>query len=178
MKSYISILIPLLLTSSALCSPVPPSDSSSQLCPPDVDIHVILADYIDLFYNQLNFTAAINKYVAENLTQHNPALPNSREAQINAVAALVPNYGPPELQVFMVDDIGHKPAAVNDREGTSDPGTAGYAMTLTRWPGKNSSGTVLTGVTDIYRVSQSGLFVEHWDLIEALPPNSTNPDPF
>ncbi|UKZ54324.1 hypothetical protein TrVGV298_008132 [Trichoderma virens] len=39
------------------------------------------------------------------------------------------------------------------------------------------TGLPITGVADIYRFEGSCM-VEHWDVIEGLPPNSTNPMPF
>jgi len=53
-----------------------------------------------------------------------------------------------------------------------------FAMTFTRWTGKPGTGLPVTGVADVYRIDSRGLLAEHWDAIEALPENTTNPDPF
>lgn len=129
-----------------------------------------------IFYDEGNYTLAMTKYLAPNMIQHNPTIANGRDAQIAAVRVITQGYVP-SVQVVMVDKHGMGPAASNGSSAAS-PDTAGFAMTYTRWTSEPGKDLPLSGVADVYRIGCDGLFVEHWDAIEALPQNATNPNPF
>ncbi|KAJ2971953.1 hypothetical protein NQ176_g7433 [Zarea fungicola] len=115
--------------------------------------------FIYQFYQQRDFQGAMDKYVSPTLIQHNPQLANGSQAQTNAVISILANYDGPEFQIVLVDE------------------QKGYASVFNRFRGKAGTGLPATGVTDIYRFEGSCM-VEHWDVIESLPANSTNPNPF
>jgi predicted SnoaL-like aldol condensation-catalyzing enzyme len=165
------------LVSSALSVPTPHHGRDAAHCPGEVNIRDIFSDYVHIFYTQRNYSLAMNKYIAPDLIQHNPTLANGRDAEIAAVLATTSSYVP-HLQVAMVDKYGIGPAASNSKGIKIAPDTAGFAMIFTRWTGKPGTDLPVTGVADVYRIDSCGLLAEHWDVIEALPENATNPDPF
>jgi len=169
------ILAPLLLASSALSTPTPQPGHHATHEARDIDIREIFSDFVDIFYYQGNYSLALNKYLAPDMIQHNPGLANGRDVEVATVLSVTKGYIP-SVQVFMVDKHGIGPAASNG--SAVSPDTAGFGMTFTRWRGAPGTGLPLTAVVDVYRIDYRGLLVEHWDAIEALPANSTNPDPF
>lgn len=108
-----------------------------------------------MFYAEKDVERAFDTYVAKDYVQHNPGLPDGREA---AVTALKPMFARPgavfEVKRIIVDgDI-----AVIHLFGRGDPATRGAA------------------VVDIYRMA-GGKIVEHWDVIQPMPEKSANAHP-
>jgi len=122
-------------------------------------IRSIFDAFVEQFYFQRDFQGAVDTYVSPNLIQHNPQLANGSQAQVDAVTAILANYNGPDFQLALVDE------------------ERGYGVVYSRFQGKQGTGLPFTGVADVYRFEGSCM-VEHWDVIEALPPNSTNPVPF
>jgi predicted SnoaL-like aldol condensation-catalyzing enzyme len=145
--------------------------------PGEINIREIFSDYVHIFYSQRNYSLAMNKYLAPDLIQHSPTLANGRDAQIAAVLNITSGYVP-HVQAVVVDEHGIGPAVGNINGTTMAPDTAGFAMTFTRRTGEPGTGLPVTGVADVYRIDSRGLLVEHWDAIEVLPEDATNPDPF
>jgi len=75
------------------------------------------------------------------------------------VSSILPNFDGPNFELLLVDE------------------ERGYGIVYNRFVGKPGTGNPLTVAVDIYRFEGSCM-VEHWDAIEGLPANSTNPDPF
>jgi predicted SnoaL-like aldol condensation-catalyzing enzyme len=171
------IFTPLLLASSALSTPTSQHDHNGIHDPRELNIREIFSDFVHIFYDQRNYSLALNKYLAPDLIQHNPTLANGRDAEIAAVLSITKGYIP-SVQIFMVDKNGIGPAARSSNGSGASPDTAGFGMTYTRWTGEPGTGLPLTAVVDVYRIDHRGLLVEHWDAIEPLPANTTNPDPF
>ncbi|KAN0078640.1 hypothetical protein V8E54_005153 [Elaphomyces granulatus] len=84
---------------------------------------------------------------------------NGRDAEVAAVNNIVSKYDGPNFELVLVDE------------------QCGYGIVFNRFIGKPETGLPLTVVVEIYRFNGSCM-VGHWDAIEALPANSTNPDPF
>jgi predicted SnoaL-like aldol condensation-catalyzing enzyme len=142
-----------------------PSARSSEDCgssssyAPGTGIREIFNDFVKQFYIQRDFAGAADKYIASNLIQHNPQIANGRDAEVAAVNNILPKYDGPTFELVLVDE------------------QRGYGIVFNRFIGKPGTGLPLTVVVDIYRFDGCCM-VEHWDAIEALPANSTNPDPF
>ncbi|UKZ80098.1 hypothetical protein TrVFT333_007863 [Trichoderma virens FT-333] len=119
----------------------------------------IFNTFVDQFYFKRDFQGAMKKYVSSNLIQHNPQIANGSQAQVEVVTSILANYDGPEFELVIIDV------------------ERGYGVVFNRFRGKAGTGLPITGVADIYRFEGSCM-VEHWDVIEGLPPNSTNPMPF
>lgn len=126
---------------------------------PDPDLternRAVVQDFARLFYAEKNVRAAFIAHVAPDYIQHNPGLPDGREA---AIAALEPKFSDPkasfEVKRILVDG-NHAMIHLHARP---EPGARGAA------------------VADLYRL-ENGRIVEHWDVIQPVPPTSANPHP-
>jgi predicted SnoaL-like aldol condensation-catalyzing enzyme len=166
MRFHLKLALLLPFLSSLPHSNGAPNPLQPPYCPPQPatphEQTILFNQFVKEFYVQQNIQQnvadALSTYVAKNLIQHNPNLPNGSAAELEIVVPIFANYTP-QVQHVMV--------------------TGGYGMIFNRFTPR--AGTVglpaFTAVMDLYRFEGSCL-VEHWDVIEALPPNSTNPDPF
>jgi len=115
----------------------------------------IVEDFADIFYREKNVRKAFLKYVSENYIQHNPNIPDGRDA---AIAALEPKFSSPgasfDIKRILVDS---NPAAIHlhGRLTTDNPGGA---------------------VVDLFRL-EDGKIAEHWDVLQPVPEKSVNPHP-
>lgn len=115
----------------------------------------IVQAFADLFYRQHRVRDAFNAYVAADYIQHNPGLPDGRDAAIQALTPMFSNPGATfEIKRILVDG---NMAAIH-LYGRGDPATKGAA------------------VVDLYRL-EGGKIVEHWDVIQPMPAKSDNPHP-
>lgn len=126
---------------------------------PDCRIRDIFNGYVEEWVFQRNFSGAAAKYLSPNIIQHNPQIANGSAAMVAAVGPILANYDGPTYTLVVVDEEKN------------------LAVTLNRYVGKAGTGLPIAGVADFYRF-EGTCIVEHWDVIESLPPNSTNPDPF
>jgi predicted SnoaL-like aldol condensation-catalyzing enzyme len=115
----------------------------------------IVLRFVDLFYRQKDVRRAFTTCVAEQYVQHNPNIPDGREA---AIDYLEPMFSRPEarfdIKRILVDgDL----AAVHlhGRPNEDEPGGA---------------------VVDLFRL-ENGLIVEHWDVLQPFPKHAINPHP-
>ena len=119
------------------------------------DNRAIVLRFVDLFYRQKNVRKAFATFVADDYVQHNPNIPDGREA---AMKVLEPMFSRPnsrfDVKRVLVDgDL----AAVHlyGRGSEDDPGGA---------------------VVDLFRLDK-GLIVEHWDVLQPMPKQAVNPHP-
>ena len=146
--------------SSGLASPL---ENLTNYCNPGRpatgrELRGIFYDFVEEFYFQRDFAGAAEKYVAPNMIQHNPQVANGSAALVASVAPLS-NFDGPTFQLALVDE------------------ERGYGIVFNRFVAKPGTGLSLTAVADFWRF-EGTCMVEHWDVIEALPSNSTNPVPF
>lgn len=114
----------------------------------------VITEFARLMYDERNPAEAFDRFVAPDYIQHNPMVPDGRDA---ALAFLTPLYTNPDsrfdVQRMLVDgDL----AAVHVRA--------------------HPAGRPLLAVADFYRVAD-GRIVEHWDAIQPVPAESANDHP-
>lgn len=115
----------------------------------------IIEDFARLFYVERDVKQAFETYVAPDYVQHNPSVPDGRDA---AIKLLQPMFSDPnhsfEVRKIIVDgDL----AAIHIF-ARPDPSARGAA------------------VADFYRL-KDGKIVEHWDVIQPIPEKAANAHP-
>jgi len=117
------------------------------------ELRAMIEDFCELFYAQRQPRAAFEKHVSADYLQHSPALTDGPEA---ALRMLEPLFGREEARFEVKRILIDDPYAVVHLHGRPDPALPGVA------------------VADFYRV-ENGKIVEHWDVIQPVPENRTNP---
>ena len=139
---------------AAAAAPAPAKKATVDHLLTEKNRRIVLA-FAELFYGQRKVRQAFETYVSDAYIQHNPSLPDSREA---AIEALEPMFNVPgsryDVQRILVDgDL----AAIH-LHGRSSPEALGGA------------------VVDMFRI-EAGKIVEHWDVVQAVPAKSANAHP-
>jgi predicted SnoaL-like aldol condensation-catalyzing enzyme len=117
----------------------------------------LVLKFYDLACNKKQVVEAAN-FLAEDYIQHNPFIANGKEGFITALSAFFVKYPKRQSQIQRVltdNELGLVALhikAINDPEDANDLGTA---------------------MIDIFRV-ENGLIVEHWDVVQPIPPQSVN----
>ena len=114
----------------------------------------IITEFARLFYLERDVAAAFETFVAPGYIQHNPGIPDGRDA---AVAALVPMFADPDFHA--------------DLKRVLADGDYGV-IHLRGYRGDQRGGAVM----DLYRVAD-GKIVEHWDVIQPIPDTARNDHP-
>lgn len=129
------------------------SDSTAKL---EAANKAVVAAYEQAAFEKKDINEAAS-YVAEDLIQHNPTVPNGKEGVVNGIGGYLlktyPNLKITEKRVLTSGDyvIVHKYGQF-DSTNAADPGVA---------------------IIDIFRVVD-GKIVEHWDVIQPIPAQSAN----
>ncbi|MFF0267012.1 nuclear transport factor 2 family protein [Kribbella sp. NPDC004536] len=119
------------------------------------DNRAAFEQFVELFYTRKRVAEAFAFLVADDYRQHNPNLPDGPAA---AVEALTPKFdGSPDAR-FEVQRI------------LVDGDLAMVHVKATR------PGAPPAAVADIYRFS-AGRIVEHWDVLQPMPPNPVHDHP-
>ena len=114
----------------------------------------VITDFARLFYLERDVRTAFETFVAPGYIQHNPGIPDGRDA---AIAAMVPMFSDPDFHADL-------PRVLADGE---------YGVIhLHGYRGDQRGGAVM----DLYLVLD-GLIVEHWDVIQPIPETARNDHP-
>jgi predicted SnoaL-like aldol condensation-catalyzing enzyme len=109
--------------------------------------------FYDLTFNQCRPAEAVRKYVGSTYIQHNPLVGDGTQPFIDYFERMAAQYPGKRLEVM-------RAVAEGD-----------YAVLHCRqvWPG----GEEYAGI-DIFRFDGDGKIVEHWDVLQQVPPTSGN----
>lgn len=119
------------------------------------DTRAIVTEFARLFYTERDVEAAFEQFVVDDYIQHNPTMPDGREA---AVRMLVPKFSTPgarfDIERILVD--------------------GDHALIHVR---ATFPGNPVAAVADIYRLAD-GKVVEHWDVLQRMPDDVVSAHPF
>ena len=114
----------------------------------------VINEFVRAFYLERDVRRAFETFVAPDYIQHNPGLPDGRDA---AIAALEPMFADPDFHA--------------DLKRVLADGEYGIIHLHGRRTGQRGG-----AVMDMYRVAD-GRIVEHWDVIQEMPETARNDHP-
>lgn len=114
----------------------------------------IVTGFVSLFYLERDVRGAFERFVAPGYIQHNPAIPDGRDA---AITALTPMFADPDFHADLKRVLADGDYGVIHLHGYRRDQRGGAVM-------------------DLYRVAD-GQIVEHWDVIQAIPETARNDHP-
>jgi predicted SnoaL-like aldol condensation-catalyzing enzyme len=111
-------------------------------------------EYYELAFNEHQPREAVERYLGDQYIQHNPQAPDGAEAFIGFVEAF------PEVRVDIKRIVAEGDIVVTH--------------SLIRFNAQDERGTV---AVDLFRLTDDGKIVEHWDVLQPFPEESANDHP-
>ena len=114
----------------------------------------LVREYYELAFNEHQPREAVERYQGDEYIQHNPQAPDGPEAFIGFVEAF--------------------PEASIDIKRILAEGDIVVTHSLIRFSKDDERGTV---AVDLFRLTEDGKIVEHWDVLQPFPEESANDHP-